>query len=193
MFTIFDCASLGNPKKWSAPASDTFNWPRLLHLAWQSYDDNYQLIEEQSHLVKPAGFELDFESEDKHHLTHTELIESGQDLKQVLEWFVPVINDSSYIISHNLKYNEGVLGAEYIRKSVNHRLFETEKYCLMMECTYLCKLPKRGGGYKWPTLMKLHQKCFGEKFEKMQNALADVQATGRCYTFLMQNGHLDLF
>ena len=192
MFTIFDCSSLGSPKRWSAPASDTFNWPRLLHLAWQSYDDQYQMLEEKSLLIKPEGFELDYESESRHHLTIEDLA-GGIPLKEALQAFVPVINQSEYLISHNLRYNENVIGAEYIRKSINHRLFETEKYCLMMECTYLCKLPKKGGGYKWPSLMELHRKCFGESFEHMHNALADVQATGRCYTFLMQNGHLDLF
>ncbi|MEL6986804.1 MAG: 3'-5' exonuclease [Bacteroidota bacterium] len=193
MFTIFDSSAFGNPKKWNASSNDTFNWPRLIHLTWQTYSDDYELQSEEDCLIKPEGFELDYEFEDKHHVKQEELVNKGQDLKTVLEKFAKVVNDSSYLISHNLRYNENIVAAEFYRKSINHRLPQSEKYCLMMECTYLCKLPNKRGGYKWPSLIELHLKCFGEKYERMHHALEDVRAAGRCYTFLMKNDYLDLF
>ena len=45
MFLFFDVESNGKPRKWNAPASDTFNWPRMVQIAWQFYDNTGVLLE----------------------------------------------------------------------------------------------------------------------------------------------------
>ncbi|HUV85413.1 MAG TPA: hypothetical protein VMV86_06875, partial [Methanosarcinales archaeon] len=53
-------------------------------------------------------------------------------------------------------------------------------YCTMLEGTDICKIPSFRGN-KWPTLKELHKHLFNEDFEDAHDALADVEATRRCY------------
>jgi hypothetical protein len=43
-----------------------------------------------------------------------------------------------------------------------------------------CKIESKYG-YKWPKLSELHIKLFGEDFEGAHNALADIEATAKCF------------
>ena len=45
MFLIFDTETTGLPKDFSAPISDTQNWPRCIQLAWQLHNSLGELIE----------------------------------------------------------------------------------------------------------------------------------------------------
>lgn len=51
----------------------------------------------------------------------------------------------------------------------------------MEEGTYYCKIPNKGGGYKWPTLNELHGFCFQKGYSPGNNARADVIAAARCF------------
>jgi len=58
--------------------------------------------------------------------------------------------------------------------------------------TNYCALPGgRGGNFKWPTLEELYLKLFNEKFDAAHNAIADVQATARCFFELIRIGIID--
>ena len=39
-FLFFDTETTGLPKKWNAPVEEIDNWPRLVQIAWQVYDQN---------------------------------------------------------------------------------------------------------------------------------------------------------
>jgi DNA polymerase III epsilon subunit-like protein len=51
----------------------------------------------------------------------------------------------------------------------------------MKNSTQYCRINGRYGEYKWPTLSELHKKLFGYDFEKAHNALADIEATAKCF------------
>lgn len=192
MFTIFDTSALGKPKKWNLPASDSFNWPRMIHLTWASYNDDYSMVEEKSYIIKPEGFEIDPEVERFHGITHDEAMKEGHDLSKVLEEFAAVVTKSEYLISHNLRFNENIVGAEYFRKALHHNLFRSERFCLMMEATYFCKIPNpKKAGYKWPSLPELFERIYGKRFKNSNHALADLRATAMCFIALKKNNKLD--
>ena len=44
MFLIFDTETTGLPKNYNAPLSDSENWPRLVQLAFQMFDDKGNLM-----------------------------------------------------------------------------------------------------------------------------------------------------
>ena len=58
MYLIFDTETTGLPRSWSAPITDTDNWPRCIQIAWQLHDEMGNLIEHQDYLVKPEGFNI---------------------------------------------------------------------------------------------------------------------------------------
>lgn len=61
----------------------------------------------------------------------------------------------------------------------------------MEEGTYYCKIPAKGGGYKYPTLPELHASCFGQTYGPANNARADVIAAARCFIKLKKTGKLE--
>jgi DNA polymerase III subunit alpha len=67
------------------------------------------------------------------------------------------------------------------------KLLQTKTLDTQLEATDYCALPGgRGGKYKWPKLEELHHKLFGTKFDEAHNAVADVEATTRCFFELLR-------
>lgn len=54
-----------------------------------------------------------------------------------------------------------------------------------------CKIPNKYGGYKWPKLQELHEKLFGYEFDDAHDALADIEATFKCYWKLRKLGLIE--
>lgn len=193
MYLCFDVETIGFPKKWNRPYTDTFNWPRMVQIAWILYDKDQQIIEKTSHIIKPEGFEIPYEAERIHKITTEIAREQGVELKPVLRDFAAVIDKAEYLVAHNLNFDQNVVGAELHRKSIEHRMFSLESYCTMREGTYFCKLPGRQGGFKWPSLQELHFKLFGEKFQNGHDALVDSEICAKCFFKLVEMEEIDLF
>ena len=89
MYLIFDTETTGLPKNWRAPISDTDNWPRCVQIAWQLHDDLGNIIENNSYLIKPEGYDIPYESEKIHGIS-TRLAElQGETLEVVGTGIVP--------------------------------------------------------------------------------------------------------
>ena len=71
MYLIFDSETTGLPKNYNAPLTNFDNWPRLVQLAWQVHDKTGKLIEVNSLIVKPEGFEIPFNAEKIHGIRPT--------------------------------------------------------------------------------------------------------------------------
>lgn len=191
MILIFDTSAAGKPKSYKIPHTDTFNWPRMIHISWLAYDQNGDLVEDKNHLIKNHALEVPEDMLRFHKLKLEDLEEQGRDIEDVLGEFRDVVDKADYIFSFNLNYNESVVGAEYVRHNINHRLHQSERYCLMQEATYFCKIPGSEGRYKWPTLTELHTKCFGAGYVGPNNARNDVLAATKCFNDLWKRGELD--
>ncbi len=193
MYLFFDVETTGMPRSWKAPMTDTFNWPHVVQLAWQLYDEQRVLLDVQDYIIKPEGWEIPYESERIHKISTKRAIAEGKPIVEALEAFKKVIDKAEYIIAHNIDFDSKVIGAEFIRKDISHNLFKSELYCTMRESTWFCKIPGRGGKYKWPKLEELHQKLFGAKFADAHNASVDVQATANCFFKLLDIEAIELF
>ena len=193
MFLFFNTNAVGKPKKWSAPASDTFNWPRMIQIAWQLYDKFGKLEEAKNYIIYPEGFDIPYDSERFHNISLERAKEEGTDLEEVLREFKIAINKAEYVVAHNWNLDANVVGAEFARKNISHTLFASEYFSLMAESTYFCKLPGKNGRYKWPTLTELHTKIFGARFEDPYNSEVAVQALANCFFALVKKEEIDLF
>jgi len=194
MYLFFDASMAGNPKSWKAPATDTFNWPRMIHLSWLLYNEERELIDSSDDIIQPVGFEITGEIEQRHQVSPEKAAEEGVPVKESLTRFLAAIEKANYVIAHNMKYHEAVLTSELIRKSLPYRdLTNAEKYCLMQEATWYTKLPAKGGRYKWPSLQEIHTKLFGTRFSNAGNALGDVSACTVCFFGLLDLEAIELF
>ena len=188
MYLIFDTETTGLPKKWNAPVSDTDNWPRCVQLAWQVHDSLGNCIETKDFLIKPEGYNIPYDSQKIHGIS-TELAQrDGHDLLEVLNQFNEAVENSKFIIGHNVKFDLNIMGSEFYRQNIKNNLDVSKILDTCYEKTAaLCKIPGgRGGKYKFPTLTELHSFLFSNSFSDAHNATADVEATTRCFLELIR-------
>lgn len=179
-YLFFDTETTGVPKNYSAPASEVDNWPRVIQLAYQVYDENEALVKECCQLIKPDGWEIPAEKFwiDNGYTTEKSLSE-GVPLLSVLQEFVNDRAATAYHIAHNISFDSKILRAEMIRANIDIE-FTGKKVCTMQAGTSHCAIPSTRG-FKWPKLIELHNKLFNEGFEGAHDALADVKACARCF------------
>ena len=177
---FFDTETTGVPRNWKAPASDTKNWPRLVQLAWQLYDEQGTLLESKSAIIKPDNFLISKESSNVHGITTERAYVEGKDLTMILSEFESTLKEANLLIAHNMSFDEKIIGAEFYRLSNINPLLKIKKLCTMEKSTNICKIDGQYG-YKWPKLEELHYFLFDKYFEDVHNAKTDIQATADCY------------
>ena len=52
MYLIFDVSGITKPKDWKAPFSDTFSWPRILHMSWIMLNEELKPIKDFDCIIK---------------------------------------------------------------------------------------------------------------------------------------------
>jgi DNA polymerase III epsilon subunit-like protein len=187
MYLFFDTETNGLPINYKAPLSELDNWPRLVQLAWIFFDSSGNKIARNNHIILPVGFTISSESASVHGITTERAISEGVELMEVLNEFQSFCAQASTLVAHNMRFDEKILGAEYLRKKLPNPLEPLNKRCTMLESTDFVAI-KNAHGYKWPTLKELHIKLFGSDFDGAHNAAADVEATARCFWELKRRG-----
>ena len=191
-YLIFDTETTGIPKNYNAPASDLNNWPRLVQMAWMHCDNSGKILSKSNYIVKPQGFTIPENVAKIHGISTEKAINEGIALKTVLNEFSTAISLSSFLVSHNVKFDENIVGAEFLREKIESRLFKIPKICTMEMSTNYCKLSGSRGKYKWPKLSELHHKLFNESYEDAHDAAVDVKACTKCFFELKNKGIIKL-
>ena len=187
MYLIYDTETTGLPKNFSAPVTDSENWPRLVQVAWQLHNSMGELIEVKNFIIKPVDFTIPFNAEKIHGISTQHALAHGVDLSFVLEEFNKAIEQSEFVVGHNIIFDINIMGAEFHRTQIESPLAQQKSIDTKNEGTEFCAIPGgRGGKFKWPTLTELHVKLFKEGFAEAHNASADVEATTRCFLELIR-------
>lgn len=187
MYLFFDTETTGLPKNWRAPLSNLNNWPRMIQIAWILCDSNGSRIESNSYIIKPENFIIPLQAYMVHGISTERALDEGSDLKTVLTEFNELIDESDYIVAHNISFDEKIVGAEFLRKKIISNLNRKRKLCTMQASTNLCRLPGPYG-FKWPKLSELHMKLFGYDFEEAHDASVDINATEKCFWEMRKTG-----
>lgn len=189
-YLLFDTSAAGKPKDWKAPFSDTFAWPRLVHISWIVLDKDFKPLHDFDYVVE-TNPEWDKKIKKSCKIDNDDVERKSIPLNDILNFFEESVKTVDYLISFNLNFNENVVAAEFIRENLTPSIFAKERFCLMQESTFYCKIPSRTGGYKWPSLTELHAILFKSRFSPPNNARADVIAAARCFILLMKVKALD--
>ncbi|WP_395076831.1 DNA polymerase III subunit alpha [Flavobacterium sp.] len=188
MYLIFDTETTGLPRSWSAPITDTNNWPRCVQIAWQLHDEMGNLIEHQDYLIKPERFNIPYDAERIHGISTELAQEEGVLLQEVLEKFNVALTKTKFIVGQNVGFDVNIMGCEFHRAGIHSKMVKMPVLDTCTEVTAsLLRLPGgRGGKFKLPTLTELHQYLFKVPFSEAHNATADVEATTRCFFELIR-------
>lgn len=194
-YLFFDTETNGLPKKYDAPASDINNWPRMLQIAWILTDESGNELNARSELVRvDKDLVMDEGAQAVHGHTKEKLREDGMCLNCLLIQFYNDATLADRIIAHNIQFDMGILGAEYMREGheIAFRYINViQKICTKEKSTKICQIPGPYG-YKWPKLQELHMFLFGEEFEGAHDAMADIRATKKCFFEMVNRNLLDV-
>jgi DNA polymerase III epsilon subunit-like protein len=191
MILFFDTETTGLPKNWKAPVTDLDNWPRLVQLAYLVYDFAGNLIHSCNEIVKPNGFKIPLDASNVHGITTDIANQRGSQIEEVFELFSIHLKRAKVIVAHNMAYDEKIIGSEFFRLGLENVIDGKEKICTMESSVELCKIEGQYG-YKWPKLEELHRFLFNHDFEGAHDALADIQATAKCFWELEKKGIIHL-
>lgn len=189
MYLIFDTETTGRIENWKAEVSDFEAFPRVVQLAWQLHDYKGKLIEAKNYIIKPDGYTIPFNAEKIHGISTQRAERMGVPIAEVFDEFAKALEDTDFVVGHNVEFDQKVLGAEYYRYEREDGFLKKKSLDTMLSSTEFCQLPGgRGKSFKYPTLSELSDKLFQEKVENAHNASADVEATARCFLELVRLG-----
>jgi len=189
MYLFFDTETTGLPRNWKAPVSDLNNWPRLVQLAYLYYDSNGNKISGGDFIIKPEGFTIPTDASRIHGISTERALKEGQSLTSVLQHFNSLIGQASYLVAHNMSFDEKIVGAEFLRNGMQNSIQSKNKICTMEKSTNFCAIDGPYG-YKWPKLSELHYKLFRTGFDEAHNAAVDITATAKCFWELKRLGKI---
>lgn len=186
MYIFFDIETTGLPKDYKAPVEHLDNWPRVIQLAWQVYDEFGLLMKERSCLIKPDGWDVPTDplwADNGHNQVRSNAF--GFPIQKVLSEFIADRSAQKFSIAHNISFDSKILRSEMVRAGMTTE-FSSEKICTMRASTSYCKMPG-SRGFKWPKLDELYWHLFQETF-KTHDALSDTKACARCFFELKKLG-----
>ncbi len=184
MYLFFDTETTGLPQNYQAPLDDFSNWPRLVQIAWSLFDAEGNHWGSNCFVIKPDGFVIPDEVAKIHRVSQERAEKEGIPLKKALDMFIKDVETSSYIVAHNIDFDEKIIGSEFLRLGLKNYLEEmnvANKICTMKSSVNFCKISNGRGSYKWPNLSELHKCLFAVDFEEAHDALVDVKACARCF------------
>jgi DNA polymerase III subunit alpha len=164
-----------------------FSNVRLVQVAWILLgNDRNNILEKRDFIVRPQGFIISKESTKIHNISNDLALSAGKEIDKVLKELSAAIRRSKYVIGHNLEFDLGVINNEFkINKSVSG-ISEKHLVCTMKKSTEFVGA-YNSKGLKWPSLSELYLKIFNKPFNESHNASKDIEATSKCFWWLIDN------
>jgi DNA polymerase III subunit epsilon len=195
MILIFDTETTGLPKNYKAPATDTDNWPYLVEVSAILYNENGNIQEQMTEIVKPEGYTISEELTKIHGISNNYAIQYGKELIKVIQNFNELLDKAEIIVAHNLEFDMNILNSSAARIGIKENLFKDKgKYCTMKSTVDLCEIYKMAKvtgpqsryrkftkQLKYPKLEELYNKLFSKTMESAHTSYGDVSATAECY------------
>ena len=150
-YLFFDTETTGIPQDYKAPCTDTDNWPRLVQLGWILTDSRGNELRRGNRIVRPEGFEIPAAASDVHGITTERALAEGEPLRDVMLAFGADLNESGWLVGHNIDYDLHVVGTEYYRLGYDHRIMFARPYVCTMQATIdFCNIPGKYGPKNTP-------------------------------------------
>lgn len=179
MYLILDTETTG-----VAPSS------RLVALSWALVNEAAAEVAFAHQVIRPEGFAIPAEAAAIHGITTETAREKGIPLSEALTGLSNSVAQHApgLLIAHNVAYDRSIVLNEFARLKQAENLSSLPTYCTMQSTVHVCRLPRPGGGYKWPKLHELHAHLFGRGHAHQHDARADVLACTRCFFELRRRG-----
>jgi DNA polymerase III epsilon subunit-like protein len=189
---VFDTETTGLPKnKWRSALQGPANWPDLVSICWLVYDEDWDLVRKEYHVVRPQGWTIPAEASAVHGITQAIAEASGEPLADVLALFAKDLKTARRLVAHNMVFDKNVVqGAFKWRLGVEPAEFwPAEEFCTMEASREILRLPWKSpqtpgkpATYKPPRLSELWTYAFsGTPQPEAHNSEGDALATAAIY------------
>ena len=201
-YLVFDIETTGLPINRYAPPNDLKNWPYVIQIAWLLFDDEGRLIEDNNFYLKQP-VEISTDATNIHGITTAMMLEKGIEPSNVYANFKKAIDNTEYLISHNIDFDIPILHCDFLRNGMQWDFPNNKMFCTMKTGTNFCKIPRSNGEYKWPTLTELYQNCFYPGYSmrgiypdatstsNVHSANIDAAMTAQCFFKLKELGFFE--
>lgn len=185
-YLFFDIETTGIPGKDQDWETDFENFPRIVQIAWQIYEESegqLKLVEKFSRIFKPEGWLIPDKVADIHGISTAKACAEGFNETLILDLFLNTALKCDRIIGHNVYFDASITKANMLRlgfdKMVVHESLHKDKRDDTMRMAM--QLYKGQTGNKFYRLGELYEKLFGKQFDFAHTADADVNACAECY------------
>ncbi len=189
---VFDTETTGLPRnKWRGALQGPDNWPDLVSICWLVYDNDWDLVRKEYHVVRPEGWTIPAESSAIHGITQQVASASGEPLAAVLGRFAEDLKTAGRLVAHNMAFDKNVVqGVFKWRLGVEPADFwPAVEFCTMEASRELLRLPWKSFQnpskpltYKPPRLSELWAYAFqGTPQPPAHNSEGDALATAAIY------------
>ena len=194
-FLVFDTETTGLPKRKNASPEETYLFPYVVQLSWLVFDSGTNKITDlKDKIIRlPNNIRIPQKTVDIHGITNERMLEEGEPIDDVLNSFVRDVSSCTYLIGHNLSFDQTMIEVECIRNK-HKRLSDYRKilFCTMKQSKNVCCIEKKNYytkkmEYKYPKLIELHKHLFNTSPENLHNSLIDVLVCFRCFYALAYN------
>lgn len=177
--------------------------PRIVQLAAELADDDGNVMETLSAIIKPDGFDsIPAGAQKAHGISIERCHDEGRPMKDVLEEFNSMKDRARSRAAYNISFDKRLLlrEAKYHRIEHDSSKFDQSSYCVMRMVTPIVKMAPTekmvkcgyGGKNKPPKLIEAYRFFFDREFEGAHDALNDVRATREIF-FHINNEYSDFF
>lgn len=189
---FFDTETNGLPANSKTQASANGDWPNVLQLAWDIWENDHRVKREMVYIYPDGHFDFDTDAQKIHNISPVQLYKEGVKRHDALARFYSDWLTSHYAIAHNLEFDLNVVQSEMLRADMvsnnNQGLFwqyGPKKLCTMQTSVNFCKIldPRGRTLFKYPRLSELYYKCFQTSFSGAHNAANDIDALARCFFY----------
>ncbi len=198
IFFIFDLETNGLPYSSNRGYKFVGNWPKIVQISWGLYNYKGENLVFRDYILKPINFVISKESTKIHGISNNFAKKNGQNLSNIVKILKQDLEQSTFLVSHNLNFDKNTLLAEFKRMNRYDliHLFENKKQiCTLKETTNFCRLPGSPNSqslYKWPKLSELYKKLFNRTMQNAHNAQYDVKNLSKCFFELINRNVIHL-
>lgn len=185
---IFDTETTGLPRiRAMDPYKSGRNWPDLVSICWIILESagpsdlphtSSIEIKRRYALIRPDGWTIPEESTKIHGITHEKATREGEDMRPVLADFKKDLEESRWVIAHNLEFDRNVMiNAYYWRLRDDPMRFwdKSKEFCSMLQASQEFNIRGANGKLKWPRLDDMYERTCGRPAPQgAHNAERDV-------------------
>ena len=190
-----ECTGLPNMvgfNKFPCPSiTREYDLSRIVQIGWVIVNlDTGDIMDKKSFLCTPVNWNwyMNDQALRIHGITKQHIARYGQPFHRAKGYLFKDLLRCNVVMGHNLEFDINVLKSEIYRdKDITflNVLNSKKMLCTMKKYTSLVGLLRYNGMPKWPSLSELHTFCFGKGHNNAHSALADAEATAKCY------GHIE--